>query len=487
MDLVLYPLVAPQDRLRVWLGAFAATAAPTLNWLLNGVPVVPTALRPVASVRPDALLSPGVASEELPRVFTGVYEFPGLIPDTLYTITVQAGNQSATLETRTLPSAVPTELDRWLNVLLVSCFHQAEDRQGLAGIIVSQLQSIAKPHLTLLTGDQVYLDLPTLKDFPDDVAWLAEKFEKDYTLNWRGPRGYTAVLAAAPSLSIPDDHEYWNNFPHPSPFVGNSLTLAGRDRWRAVAQTMYAGFQLPYPAQLGEPVRFEIAPLSFFVADTRSNKDPERRFTMSAEAHQQMEHWVCDTIAKKQFGVFISGQSLFTKAIGKIAGAVGDYELPNYDDYGRILLRLQQLADAGRPALCLTGDVHWGRVVTATDIRTGRTAFAEIISSPVSLVTTIGQDQVREVGAFLSDLFGPRNPWPRHSDPGDPPAFLASEPLQGRFPCATRHRQKGNQVVVLGFRQHGSGIEVRITYWPITRDATVARPDTIGPITLLGA
>ena len=487
MDLVLYPRVAPQDCLRVWLGVFAATAAPALNWLLNGAPIVPTSLRPLASVRPDTMLPPGVASTELPRGFTGVYEFPELLPDTLYTITVQGGNQSATLETRTLPSAVPTDLDRWLNVLLVSCFHQAEDRQGLAGIIVSQLPAVARPHLTLLAGNQVYLDLPTLKDFPDDVAWLAEKFEKDYTLNWRGPRGYTEVLAAAPSLSIPDDHEYWNNFPHPSPFIGNSLTPAGRDRWRQVAQAMYAGFQLPYPAQLGEPVRFEIAPLSFFVADTRSNKDPDRRFTMSEAAHQQMEQWVSDTIAQKQFGVFVSGQSLFMPATGKIAGAVGDYELPNYDDYGRILLRLQQLADAGRPALCLTGDVHWGRVVTATDIRTGRTSFAEIISSPVSLVTTIGQDQVREVGAFLGDLFGPRNPWPRHSDPEEPPAFLASEPLQGRFPCATQHRQKGNHVALLSFRQHGSGIEVRITYWPITRDATVAKPSVIGPITLVGA
>jgi hypothetical protein len=487
MDLVLYPRVVPQDRLRVWLGVFAATTAPTLHWLLNGTPVVPTALRPLASVRSDAMLPSGVAPEELPRAFTGVYEFPGLISDTLYTITVQADNQNATLETRTLPSAVPTELDRWLNVLLVSCFHQAENRQGLAGIIVSQLQSVVKPHLTLLTGDQVYLDLPTLQDFPDDVAWLAAKFETDYTLNWRGPLGYTEVLAAAPSLAIPDDHEYWNNFPHPSPFVGNSLTPAGRDRWRQAAQAMYAGFQLPYPAQLGEPVRFEIAPLSFFVADTRSRRDAERHFTMSDEAYQQMDHWVDDTIAKKQFGVFISGQSLFTKAVGKIAGAVKDYALPNYDDYGRILLRLQKLADAGRPALCLTGDVHWGRVVTATDIQTGRTAFAEIISSPVSLVTTIGRDQVREGGAFLSDLFGPRNPWPRHADPEEPPAFLASETLQGRFPCATRHRQKGDQVVVLSFRQHGSGIEVRIIYWPITRDAAVAKPSVIGPITLMGA
>jgi hypothetical protein len=250
---------------------------------------------------------------------------------------------------------------------------------------------------------------------------------------------------------------------------------------------MYAGFQLPYPAQPGEPVRFEIAPLSFFVADTRSMRDAHRRFSMSEAAHQQMEHWVGDTIAKKQFGVFISGQSLFTHASGKIAGAVGDYALPNYDDYGRILLRLQKLADAGRAVLCLTGDVHWGRVVTAMDIRTGRTAFAEIISSPLSLVTTLGRDQIQEVGAFLSDLFGPKNPWPRHANPDDPPAFLASDSLQGRFPCTTWHRQKGNQAVVLGFRQHGSGIEVRITYWPITRHTTVARPSVIGPMTLVGA
>ena len=150
MDLVLYPRVAPQDYWRAWLGVFAATTAPALTWLLNGVTAVPTALRPLASVRPDAMLPPGVAPAELSRAFTGVYEFSGLIPDTLYTIVVQTGNQSATLETRTLPSAVPTDLDRWLNVLLVSCFHQAEDRQGLAGIIVSQLQSVVRPHLTLL-------------------------------------------------------------------------------------------------------------------------------------------------------------------------------------------------------------------------------------------------------------------------------------------------------------------------------------------------
>ena len=189
--------------------------------------------------------------------------------------------------------------------------------------------------------------MPTLKDFKDDVVWLADKFEKDYALNWEGELGYREVLAAAPSVSLPDDHEYWNNFPHTSPFIQNSLTPGGRDRWRRAAQAAYEGFQLAYPAKVGEPVVIEVSPLSFFFADTRTDKDFNRRFTMTA--HQQLDDWITAVIAKKQFGVFISGQSLFRDPAGNVGGKVGDYELPNYEDYGRIMQSLQRLADAGGP------------------------------------------------------------------------------------------------------------------------------------------
>jgi hypothetical protein len=484
MDIVLYPRVAPSDRLRIWLGIFQTTAAPALTWAINGTPVVPVVLRQLASVRPDTMLPAGAQPE---AVFTGVYEFPGLTPDTFYTITAEADSSRATLETRTLPAAVPTALDSWFNVLLVSCFHQAEDRKGLAGIVASQLKAVTKPHLTLLMGDQVYLDLPTLQDFPDDLAWLAGKFEDDYTHNWRGADGYSHILSAAPSLSVPDDHEYWNNYPHPSPFIGNSWQPEGRARWQQAAQAMYDGFQLPHPHPLGEPVLVEVEPLSFFVADTRSTRAEDRSFLMPEGVHLQLEAWVATVIAKKQIGVFVTGQSLLTKTVGQIAGAISDYALPNYQDYGRLMRCLQRLADAGRPTLCLTGDVHWGRVVTATDIRTGRTAFTEIISSPTSLVTTIGRDEIKHVGAFFSDLFGPKNPWPRHADPEDPPAFLASDVLQGRFHCVTAHRQKGNHLALLRFRQHGSGLELRVMYWPITRDARVAAPTQLREMYLLSA
>jgi hypothetical protein len=223
----LYPRAARGDRLRVWLGVFQVTAAPALDWSLDGAPAQPTALRALSSIRSDDMLPANV-----PRAFTGVYEFTGLQPDTPHRVAVRADAAATELDVRTLPDAVTSELDRSFNVLLASCFHQAEDRGGLAGIVVSQLKATSKPHLTILAGDQVYLDLPTLKNFPDDLALLAEKFEQDYRLNWCGPQGYERVLAAAPSVSIPDDHEYWNNFPHPSPIIQNSLTQGGLNAYR---------------------------------------------------------------------------------------------------------------------------------------------------------------------------------------------------------------------------------------------------------------
>jgi hypothetical protein len=122
--------------------------------------------------------------------------------------------------------------------------------------------------------------------------------------------------------------------------------------------------------------------------------------------------------------------------------------------------------------------------VTSQDIRTGRTAIYEVISSPASLVTTLGSDQLKEVGAFIGGLFGPRDPWPRHPETKEPPSFFASDVLQGRFPCATFHRQRGNHVVMLSFRQAGGGLDLRLRYWPIHPDRNMDKPKDVGPFHL---
>jgi hypothetical protein len=314
---------------------------------------------------------------------------------------------------------------------------------------------------------------------------LAEKFESDYTTNWRGPAGFAKVLDVAPSIAIPDDHEYWNNYPHPSPFIQNAWSQEGRDNWREAAQAMFKGFQVPVPNKLGRTFIVEVPPLSFFIADTRSNRDPDRNFIMPAEQHAQLEDWVTRVVQREQFGVFISGQSVFQDPVSEFAGATADYELPNYADFGQIMTTLQRLIDeGGRSMMCLTGDVHWGRVTAAQDTVTGRRAITEVISSPTSLVSTLGVDTFHRIGGFVRGIFGKTNPWPRHPDPAQPPAYLASGALAGRFPLEMTHGQKGNQVALLAFRQTGAGLECRITFWPIHSNSDIATPIELEPFEL---
>lgn len=480
MDIALYPRLAPHGRIRVWVGVFHVTDTPSLSWSIDGGQVIPTALRAISSVRPDDLLHKLAPPNQQPRVFAGVYEFQtletgaALGSDTTYRIDLTVnGTEVRSIEVRTLPDQIPAILDGFFNVLLVSCFHQHEDRSGLAGTIVSQLGATFKPHMTLLMGDQVYLDLPTLMDFPNDEIWLAKKFEDDYVANWLGALGYSEILSAAPSISMPDDHEFWNNYPHPSPFIGNSVT--GAEKWTTAALASYEGFQLPYPRALGEPEILNIGPLSFFLPDMRTLRDKDRQFVMNDAAHESMENWVKDVIAGGKFAIFVSGQSLFRGPAGGFWGRVGDFELPNYGDYPRIMNQLKLIADAGLETLCLTGDVHWGRIVKGLN-RDGRIAFHEVISSPTSLVTAVGADQVKKVGGFFGGLFGRPNTWPRHSDEDPPPDYLAQGVLSKQFQCIKTDQQTGNHVALLRFMQNGGKVEFKVIYYPIHSDPEIRSP-----------
>jgi hypothetical protein len=118
------------------------------------------------------------------------------------------------------------------------------------------------------------------------------------------------------------------------------------------------------------------------------------------------------------------------------------------------------------------------------DVRTQRTAFYEVISSPSSLVTTVGLDTVKQVGGWISGLFGKPKPWPRHKKAEPPPSFLASDALAGRFRNSRVHGQRGNHVALLRFAQHGGGLSFRVTYWPISRESDTGRPVELGPFQL---
>ena len=487
MDMRLYPRPVPAmtahqpagDRLHIWIGVFGVTTPPPIQWLLNGTPITPTTLVALHSVR-SAELVPSTS----PRAFTGVYEFAGLQPESSYTVKAQSGIQQASIAVRTLPNQLPTDSNKPFHVLLVSCYYQPEDRNELVSAVISQLKGTLRPDLTLLLGDQVYLDLPTLTDYKDDTRWLAEWFERYYVRNWQGPGGLRAILSSAPCISIPDDHEYWNNAPHSSLVVGNTMSAGGRQRWRTAAEMLYRGFQLPVPLQLGDPFILDIPPLSLFLADSRSQRSESRSQAMTPQARQALLAW-CNRVSEEGlFGVFATGQSLYDEPVGSVKGSVADYSLSNYADYSEIIRMLMSIPEHGRPILCLTGDVHWGRVAKCVDVKTGRDALYEVISSPSALVSSIGVDQIKIAGEFFGDLFGKSDPWPRHSNPDTPPDFLAMQVLNKQYRSHELHGQPGDQVVLLSFTRAGHGVDVRVTYFPIHEDAQLRQPIAVGPLRL---
>ena len=328
-----------------------------------------------------------------------------------------------------------------------------------------------------------------LSGFSEACADSSKKFERDYRLNWTGSNGYAQILRVAPSVSIPDDHEYWNNYPHRTAWVSETCTGEGRHAWKSAAERMYEAFQLPRPGALGDPIEFDVPPLSFFLMDTRSRRDSRHRFAQSHCSLDRFRKWVCRVVNSdpRLFGIIASGQPLLYKAAGKLSGSMFDYTLPNYGDYSTIANELGHLADCGRRFLLLTGDVHWGRVAQGTDrsILGGyRAGFYEVISSPASLVRTIGMSEVQNLLAGIKSTFGVSDPFPRHGEAKKPPHFLARETLGTRFKCNSLHSHKGNQVVLLSFRRDGFGLELRVYFWTIQPSFQVQHPQCVGPLKL---
>ena len=484
MDIRLYPRPLPTTaehpkagrQLHMWIGVFGASADPVLSWFVNGSPSNPIPIVPLGRIR--SIDNP---PSGLTRNLSGVYEFKDLEPDREYRIRVSSDHEEASIDVHTLPDELFTDSSQAFNVLLVSCYYQPEDKKALVSAVVDKLNGAQRPHLTLLLGDQVYLDLPTLTDFKDDPKWLETLFETYYVRNWQGPGGLCSILASAPCVHIPDDHEYWNNAPHSSPWVGNSYSPEGRQNWRRAAETLYQAFQKHAGLRLGEPFILDIPPLSFFLADTRSQRTENRAQLMDTPAKQALKSWCERLVRDRLFGIVATGQSLYDEPAGTAKGKVVDYSLSDYGDYPEIMGYLKTVPEKGSPLLCLTGDVHWGRMTKSIDVKANRDAFYEIISSPSALVATAISDQLLKAGSAIGDLFGKSTPWPRHADFKKAPDFLAMDVLGKSYASRYLNDQTGDQVTLLSFTRSGYGVNVRVTYYPIHPIIEMRQPKIVDP------
>lgn len=481
MSLILQPKISTDcNSIRVWVGATYKTSKPQLEWTIEPISTNnetliqnPIEIKPLESARPDNLLNDLTES----RIFTGIFEFKGCSPDSEYKIKVK-DEYGASFETiiRTIPSKIPE--NRWFNILLVSCYHYYTDVGLQIGQIQNKIPLDLRPDVTFLMGDQVYLDLPTFKIFPGDIAGLAARFEQDYIRNWQGiinsyiPKtnlqlnGYAKLLSLAPSISLPDDHEFWNNFPNWSIFIGKSYNKVHRDNWEMCSKAMYSAFQIRNNNPVGSNDVFDIKPLSFFFADTRTNRDENKEYLLKTNEFDELQDWTSKVNGDNSiYPFFLSGQSIFANAASFIKGKIADYELPNYNDYGYIIDCLKTLNDQDKRVTCLTGDVHWGRIAALTKPNGKKPDFVEIISSPSSLVDS----PIDKIGAFFKKIFT-SDKWPKHDYPKDIKDLNVSS--FSKYGKENFRRQEGNHVAILSFKRSGSGIENKVNYLPVTSESS---------------
>lgn len=397
-----------------------------------------------------------------------------------------AGDNAAAVElvAKPLPAEIPSVEAGSFNVLLVSCYCRDEDNHLLVGEEASRIARKFGIDLTLLMGDQVYLDIPTLDNLPSNDVLLADALERKYRNNFV-PDGnnFSRVLEFAPNLAVPDDHEYWNNAPHASPFIENAWTQSGRNTWHGVADSLFTGYQgfSPSPGDGAGPFKhttLDVGRLSFFVANTRSFRTEDRARCMDPATAAALVAWESGLQSSGRFGVLVTGQSLLDPEADAFEGKVADYALSNYGDFpliAGVVDRLSKRSDV----LLLTGDVHWGRVarLSPTSDISSEASIYEVISSPSALVTTVGGDSLK---TFFSWLSGSKDKWPRHADAPVVPRMLRLKGAATPFWAETLHRQKGNMLCLLSFSMLGNSVQVTPRYFPVGQN----RIDEVKPFTL---
>ncbi|MBI3346398.1 MAG: hypothetical protein HY020_04200 [Burkholderiales bacterium] len=489
MRLTARPQLAPSTELRLWIGVFGEEHPPTPTFTIGGQAVAPIGNAAWSPIRDKQTGATGQAANH-----QIVVSFPSQGADKPHLVTVTVGVQSVQRTVFSTPSAVPSTMDGSFNILLTSCYFQPEDSGGLLGNIVSQLP--VRPHMTLMAGDQVYLDLPLFEDLPDtDPAlsqFLGNKYQKNFLSDALGTAGLESALSRAPTVCLPDDHEFWNNYPFPQAQLPGTWTQERRDLWASVGQAMYEDYQQGgAPGTAPSFWRFDVQPLAILMLDTRCSRKRDFKAAdglMRQDAASAVLQWEADLIAAKGtatplVGILAGGQALFVEKPSDTASQLQDAEYGNYDQFSTVVEgALSRLADAGVPVVFVTGDVHWGRIAQAMHIPTGRTSLYEVICSPSRLIDTPGADQKAILANKIRGIFGKRETWPRHSDPPDPPARFGN---LHEFTPSKCYGHKGDQVALVQFSRAGRGAEMRVTYYSVHNDAEVKRPVTCGPYPLL--
>jgi hypothetical protein len=370
-----------------------------------------------------------------------------LTPRQSYVLNLRINNNSQAMgSVTTLPARLPNMSERAFTVLLGSCYFGRADTVGAVGQTYSQLPPDSKPEIKILCGDQVYLDNPPgdFLNFFHGHDWLEARSFNEYANAWTQSTfagGFNRMLCNQANFFSSDDHEFWNN----APDVGLNVPLftarqKDRDDWIGIARALYKIFQTePSP-----PIRFDVDPLSFFIADTRffrTSGANDAGDLMRDVDFREIGNWTANL---KGPGVLVLGQPFFDNPGGK-----KDYTFPNFKkQYDQLK---QFLRSCQHSVVILTGDVHFGRVAVAALRPDLGTTLIEVISSPMQLV-----------------------PLARGK-------FQAAPQVFGNVVSGTDFSKGDNHFLTLHFQAPSAQrASMTIRHWPITRNGIALQSSVVG-------
>ena len=335
---------------------------------------------------PDWQLRPPLAGlDRRIGVLTVTLQNPA--PGKWFDVAIQVGGETSAFRWASFPDKID---EKGVTFLFGSCFWQNNDREGAFLRAVDFLTKKFQPSWKFLIGDQSYQDFPLVGLTTDDaVPVMARRYDQYW-----GDGKFLEALQATPNFFMCDDHEFWNDYPEKQIQLWQTRFDSSAKKFGTAALSLYETFQsCVNPSQPW--YQFKVGQVSFFVADTRSQRDkaenaPNAHF-FQKDQWTALEKWAGSLSGP---GVLVLGQPMFQED-----GDWKDHSLSNFpDDYGRLAAVIEetQAGKSGTPhhILMISGDIHTGRYSRATiaDVQPGGTeerdfsVVHEFVASPSSLV-----------------------------------------------------------------------------------------------------
>ncbi len=272
----------------------------------------------------------------------------------------------------TLPSRLPEKGRDAFTIGLGSCFYNHRDGGQAAAAYKALYERGSKPvrpDVTVLSGDQVYLDIgfDSLSLIGKEIR---ERIADDYAVHWQA---LGSILSRGGTWMLPDDHEYWNDYPFYDSLTPTLFALKlprVRENWRRAARDAVKNIQ-----QRARKVEsFALGnDLSVCLADLRSHRS-HNTFLPKAD-FQELLAWASRRACP---GVLIIPQPLIVKP-NRVERNLRSYPT----QYIRLL---EALGSVSHDVVVLSGDVHFGRIASVP-VGTRGARLVEIIASPMSNLT----------------------------------------------------------------------------------------------------